>query len=133
MPSTIQQASRQMCPFLGKCQCCRAQGHVVTQCSLFRRQFPNASAPPHQGNSSTFRAPPHPWQPQAHIATSSSPSSDPWLLDNGATHHITTDLQNLSLHNPYTGSNEVMIGDGSGVPITHSGSTDRASSFPRSN
>ncbi|GMJ02145.1 hypothetical protein HRI_003883700 [Hibiscus trionum] len=103
MPSTTQQASRQMRPFLGKC------------------------------NSSTFCVPPHPWQPQAHIATSSSPSSDPWLLDSGATHHITTNLQNLSLHNPYTSSDEVMIGDGSGVPITHSGSTDRGRSFPRSN
>ncbi|KAK5846202.1 hypothetical protein PVK06_002477 [Gossypium arboreum] len=51
-------------------------GHLVTQCSLFRQQFPNAAALPRQVNSSTSRMPP-PWQPQAHVATSNSSSSDP--------------------------------------------------------
>ncbi|KZV58545.1 hypothetical protein F511_12372 [Dorcoceras hygrometricum] len=27
-------------PFLGKCQWCRTQGHVVSQCYLFHHQFP---------------------------------------------------------------------------------------------
>ena len=112
-----------MRPFLGKCQWCRAQGHVVSQCSLFRQQFPHASPPPRPVNSSPLRALP-PWQAQAHVATTSiSPSHDPWLLDSGATHHITTDLQNLTIHNPHTGPDEIMIGDGSGIPITHTGST----------
>jgi hypothetical protein len=46
-----------------------------------------------------------------------------WLLDNGALHHVTSDLSNPSLHTPYTGSNDIMIGDGSGIPITHTSST----------
>ena len=46
----------------------------------------------------------------------------PWVLDSGATHHITSDLNNLSLHQPYTGGEEVLIGDGSGLQITHTGS-----------
>ncbi|KAL6322398.1 hypothetical protein AAG906_007952 [Vitis piasezkii] len=44
-----------------------------------------------------------------------------WLLDSGASHHVTSDLSNLSLHNPYQGSNDVMIDDGSTFPITHTG------------
>lgn len=125
-PPTLQSApshyNRPMRPFLGKCQWCRGQGHVVPQCTLFRQQFPHASPPSRAVSSPPLRAPP-PWQAQAHVATSNSPSHDPWLLDSGATHHITTDLQNLSFHNPYTGPDEIMIGDGSGIPITHTGST----------
>ena len=45
-----------------------------------------------------------------------------WLLDSRATHHLTTDLNNLALHQPYTGGEEVTIADGIGLPITHTGS-----------
>ena len=37
-----------------------------------------------------------------------------------ASHHVTT---NLNLHAPYDGPNDVVIGDGIGLHITHSGST----------
>lgn len=62
-----------------------------------------------------------PWQPRANLALGSLYSAEPWLLDSGATHHITTDLQNLSLHQPYHGGDDVVIADGSTVPITHTG------------
>ncbi|KAL4284704.1 hypothetical protein GQ457_16G003810 [Hibiscus cannabinus] len=116
------QQNRPMRPFLGKCQWCRAQGHVVTQCSLFRQQFPNASPPTRRNTSLSSHAPP-PWQPLAHVVTSTSSPNDPWLLDTGATHHITTYSHNISLHNLYTGPNEIMIGDGSRIPITHTRKT----------
>ena len=44
-------------------------------------------------------------------------------MDSGATHHLTNDLQNLALHQPYLGDDSVMIGDGSGLAITHTGSS----------
>ena len=108
-------------PFLGKCQWCRTQGHVVSQCPLFRQQFPHATPPPRPNTSSPIRSP-SPSPTQALLATTSS-SPEPWLFDSGATHHVTTDLQNLAIHSPYDGPDEIMIGDGSGVPITHTGST----------
>ena len=46
-----------------------------------------------------------------------------WILDSGATHHLTTDLNNLALHQPYNGGEEVIIADGSGLPISHTGSS----------
>ncbi|KAL6345090.1 hypothetical protein AAG906_013573 [Vitis piasezkii] len=49
-------------------------------------------------------------------------------LDGGASHHVTTDLNNLSLHAPYTGSDDVMIGDGTGLLISHTGSASLPSS-----
>ena len=38
--------------------------------------------------------------------------NSPWFIDSGATNHITTNLNNLSLHSPYTSTNKVAIGDG---------------------
>lgn len=45
-----------------------------------------------------------------------------WLLDSGATHHITSDLNALALHQPYNGD-DVMIADGTSLKITKTGST----------
>ncbi|PON75187.1 hypothetical protein PanWU01x14_045390 [Parasponia andersonii] len=61
----------------------------------------NDHAPPHHGNSV-------PIMPE----TTNSPA---WLLDSGASYHVTSNLSNLSLHTPYIGSNDVMIVDGSGL------------------
>uniref|UniRef100_A0A0D3AH30 Retrovirus-related Pol polyprotein from transposon TNT 1-94-like beta-barrel domain-containing protein n=2 Tax=Brassica oleracea var. oleracea TaxID=109376 RepID=A0A0D3AH30_BRAOL len=45
--------------------------------------------------------------------------SSTWLLDSGASHHMTSDLANLSLHTPYNGGDDVILGDGSGLNISH--------------
>ena len=45
-----------------------------------------------------------------------------WLMDSGATHHITSDLQNMKIMQPYHGTDSVLIGDGSGLSISHTGS-----------
>ena len=45
-----------------------------------------------------------------------------WLIDSTASHNITGDLQNLSIHFEYDGIDEVLLGDGTGLTITHIGS-----------
>ena len=45
-----------------------------------------------------------------------------WLFDSGASHHMTSDLANLSLHNLYGGGDGVLLGDGSSLNIFHTGS-----------
>lgn len=55
--------------------------------------------------------------------------TNPWLLDSGAMHHIAFDLVNLSMHQQYNGGKEVIIGNGSGLPITHTGSALLPSSY----
>ncbi|RWR81507.1 hypothetical protein CKAN_01019400 [Cinnamomum micranthum f. kanehirae] len=103
-------------PYLGLCQICRLQGHTAKRCPSFRLvpvqpSFPSNTSPTNP-----------PWQPQAHLAT--SPSTNPsWLLDSGASHHVTSDLSNLSLHTPYLGNDDIMIGDGTNLPITHTGTS----------
>lgn len=63
-----------------------------------------------------------PWQPRANMVAS---PYDPngWLLDSGATNHITSDLNNLALHQPYTGGEDVTIADGTGLHIGNTGSS----------
>ena len=48
--------------------------------------------------------------------------SNAWLLDSGASHYVTNDLNNLSLHALYDGTEELVIGDGSSLPISNTGS-----------
>lgn len=63
-----------------------------------------------------------PWQPRANLGAVSHYNPQQWLLDSGATHHLTSDLNNLALHQPYNGGEAVSIADGSGLQITHTGS-----------
>lgn len=101
--------------FLGKCQWCREQGHVIAHCPVFLKRFPNVSPPPPPSRSFS--------RPQVNnlAFTPNDPSS--WLLDSGASHHVTNDLTNLSFHGPYDGTDELIVGDGMGLKITHIGST----------
>lgn len=69
------------------------------------------------------RIPFTPWQPRANLAVGPQYMANNWLLDSGATHHITSDLYNLNVSQPYTGGDEVLNGDGSTLAISHTGST----------
>ncbi len=46
-----------------------------------------------------------------------------WLADSGANNHITANLENLSINQPYNGTEAVTVGNGGGLSITHTGST----------
>ncbi|KAM1729479.1 hypothetical protein FF2_019593 [Malus domestica] len=52
----------------------------------------------------------------------STKHSSSWLIDSGATSHITNDISTINSHTPYTGEEKVYIGDGKGLSITHVGS-----------
>lgn len=95
------------------------------------KQYPQYRLVPNPSNTNYSHTPlsnpPISWQPRAHYA-SNHPSSLLWLLNNGASHHVTSDLKNISLHTPYNGSDVTMIGDGSSLPITHIGSTSLTTS-----
>lgn len=93
---------------------------MVANCSLFNQRFPNANPPSQPIPSPQTRPSPNRQAHTAHLAPSSS--SSPWLLDSGASHHVTTDLNSLSLHAPYDGTEELVVGDGMGLKITHFGS-----------
>ncbi|KAG7564770.1 Integrase catalytic core [Arabidopsis suecica] len=105
--------SRSPRPYLGRCQICSTQGHSARRCPQL--QTIQAAATPNN--------PVTPWQPRANLAVGGPYAANPWILDSGATHHITSDLNNLAMHQPYHGGDDVLIADGSTLPITHTGSS----------
>ncbi|GFP91838.1 retrovirus-related pol polyprotein from transposon tnt 1-94, partial [Phtheirospermum japonicum] len=60
---------------------------------------------------------------QAHIVSGNSPSTltDPWVMDSGATNHVAADLGNMSIQSEYTGTDNLVVGNGQSFPISHIG------------
>ena len=58
-----------------------------------------------------------------------SPSNHKCLLDSAASHNITSDLTNLSIHFEYDGQDEVVLGDGTGLQVANIDSTTISSLF----
>ena len=89
---------------------------------MFRLVTNQQSPTPRPQGTQAYR-PSTPWQPQANHVVLDNNTNPTWLLDSGASHHVTSDLSNISLHNLYLGFDDVMIDDGSTLPITHTSST----------
>jgi len=51
-----------------------------------------------------------------------------WLPDSAATAHVTNSPRSLQQSQPYHGTDAIMVDDGNYLPITHTGSTNLASS-----
>lgn len=105
-------------PYQGSCQICGIYGHSARHCTQLQMiTQPQRIDMSQQITSFT------PWQPRANLSVGPSYNANNWLLDSRATHHITTDLNNLSIHQPYTSGDEVIIADSPGLPIFQTGST----------
>jgi len=101
LPAQSNQRPGNRKPFLDKCQWCNVRGHVLSQCRTFRQQHPGIPPPPRD-------------LPQVNTATVGPPQTD-FLVDSGATHHITNDLANMAIHHPYTGPDSLFMGNSSGL------------------
>jgi hypothetical protein len=66
----------------------------------------------------------HPPAQLAAMVAQSNPASstNPWFVDSAANQHITSNLENLSLQQPYLGSDNVAVGNGTGLQIQNTGS-----------
>lgn len=58
---------------------------------------------------------------QTFLHTATSQLSDAWFLDSGATHHVTSDVNNLSSFIPYVGYEHLQVGNGTNLSISHRG------------
>ena len=63
------------------------------------------------------------WQPCINFAFVNNFNTPNWLFDSGASHHVTFDLSDISIHTPYDNSNDIVISDGTSFRTTHSSST----------
>ncbi|RVW97528.1 Cucumisin [Vitis vinifera] len=54
-----------------------------------------------------------------YMASDQAEDGGTWIIDLGASHHITPDHQNLLLYSEYGDNKDIMIGNGNGILITH--------------
>ena len=64
----------------------------------------------------------NPSNPVANLATS-APANSMWMMDSGASHHISSCPATLASVSDYGGPDEILLGNGTGLTITHLGST----------
>jgi hypothetical protein len=94
------------------CQICGKPGHTTVRC-YYQQDQPESSQPP---------KPYQPSNPQGYYSTPILPAEELWYPDTGATHHLTGHLQNLNLaQEEYHGQDQIRIGDGTGLNISHTG------------
>ncbi|KAL4296113.1 hypothetical protein GQ457_12G028250 [Hibiscus cannabinus] len=63
--------------------------------------------------------------PQAHLT---STTSGHWVVDSGATHHVTPDGNKVSGSATYTGAGKLLVGNGNSLPIHNVGHASLVSS-----
>ena len=85
------------------CQLCAKEGHAVINC--FKR-FDRTFTPP---------------QKSASTAMASYGADSNWYMDSGATDHISSDLDKLTIRDRYMGGDQVHAANGTGMRIEHIG------------
>lgn len=93
------------------CQYYNIPGHLTKEClnpARFLRE--------HNITTDTTKPP----TPTAHVTTS-APASPQWLFDTGASNHVASDHNTLHQVSEYGGPDEIVLGDGTSLSITHTG------------
>uniref|UniRef100_A0A803Q0C6 Retrovirus-related Pol polyprotein from transposon TNT 1-94 n=1 Tax=Cannabis sativa TaxID=3483 RepID=A0A803Q0C6_CANSA len=101
-----------------QCQLCHKLGLTVKQC--FYRFDKSFTGPECFAN---FTPTANIAEIQALYATPESVGDEQWYPDTGATHHLTPDLANLSTSSPYSGNEQVYVGNGMGLNIKNIGNS----------
>lgn len=82
-----------------KCQICDQLGHIAKSCPQL-----------------------HSHDATINCTTTPATKDQNWLLELAASHNIMSDFANLNIHSKYDDIDEVILGDGSGLPVSHIGS-----------
>ena len=91
------------------CQFCSIDGHDTKECRKLSRFLRENNIEINIG-------------PVANTTTTrTNPVQPTWLFDTGASHHFTSDPSNLQPPMDYGGPDEIVLGNGMGLKITHTG------------
>lgn len=58
-------------------------------------------------------------KPVSNLAKTQPLPTQDWFMDSGTMNHMTTDLNKFDIHSEYKGPEEVTLGNGSKLPISH--------------
>ncbi|PKU68153.1 5'-3' exoribonuclease 2 [Dendrobium catenatum] len=89
------------------CQICSKTGHTASNC-WYRCNLQYVPSTPTN-------------QRAYYTQTQPSSNTSAWILDSGATSHLTPDLSNLTNTSSYHGLDSVSVANGSTIPIQHTG------------
>lgn len=97
------------------CQICEKKGHAALDC-YHRNNYAYQGAPPPQSTITAMSA--QGSQDFSQQRDDSQPhgfsAADTWVLDTGATHHMTTNVNTLNQVSAYNGEEKIIIGNGQG-------------------
>ena len=108
------------------CQICGKKGHIALEC-FHRNNYAYHGNPPPPSLAMTAQT-----YIDSNAATGLVSSNDNghgfstednWIIDTGATHHMTANLNHLNNATPYTSDEKITIGNGTCLSVTHIGST----------
>ena len=103
-----------------RCQLCGQFRHRVLE---YRERF-NKMLHGHQNAPAAQNNQPFPYAYNLNLNTSNVPQDHShWYPDSGATHHVTNDVQSLTDPALYQGTNQLQVGNGSGLIIHSTGSS----------
>lgn len=54
-----------------------------------------------------------------YVTNYEGPADEGWYLNSGATHHLTNSMENMQIREQFNGSDQLIIGNGQGLTITH--------------
>ncbi|GJZ26162.1 retrovirus-related pol polyprotein from transposon TNT 1-94 [Tanacetum coccineum] len=99
------------------CQYCNIPGHDTKECRKLARFL--------KENNITIS------MPSSTTPMINTTSAQPWMFDSGASHHTASERSAVHTLSEYGGPNEIMLGNGKRLSITHTGhSTLPTSSYP---
>ena len=105
------------------CQLCFKQGHRVINC--YERFNGNFQEPNYKEFVNTQNQGQSSQKPQVNLTNISNTTGqqNTWYINSGSTHHVTNDITNLQQSTPYTGPDELYVGNGQGLSISSIGSS----------
>ncbi|CAN6715704.1 unnamed protein product [Malus baccata var. baccata] len=96
------------------CQICGKRGHIALEC-YHRNNFSYQGAPL-SSSLTAMTAQRHIGQQNASASSTAHDFSaaDTWIVDTGATHHMTANMTAMNQATPYTGNEKIVVGNGQG-------------------
>ncbi|KAL5710519.1 hypothetical protein ACHQM5_021069 [Ranunculus cassubicifolius] len=105
----------------GPCQICGRRNHAAYNCfNRFKQSFnpPTMQPPSTQSSGHAYIAHQAPHHREVN-----------WYMDSGATNHITNDFSALRGPTEYDGTDQIRVGNGSSLPISHVGTSSISNSL----